>query len=76
VRVDSISPDFGTTDGGTRAIVYSAQYDTARHPRERGGDMVIEGEYEVVPPNGQNMTEGSQRAPRLDSSGDVVPKRD
>ena len=59
-----------------RAIVYSAQYDTARHPRERGGDMVIEGEYEEVPPSGPNMTEGSQRAPRLDSSGDVVPKRD
>ncbi len=29
VRVDSISPDFGTTDGGVRAIVYGAGFDNS-----------------------------------------------
>lgn len=51
------------------AIVHSTQYGD---PRQRGGDMVIEGEFEEVSPS---RGQGPQ-APLLDASGNVVPKRD
>ena len=46
-------------------------------PRQRAqAEMVIEGEYEEVPPSGPGATDGAPRGPLLDSSGNIVPKRD
>ena len=56
------------------AIVHGAHYGDPRQ-RQRG-DMVIEGEYEEVPPAGPGGSDAGPRGPMLDSSGNVVPKRD
>jgi UPF0716 protein FxsA len=56
------------------AIVHGAHYGDPRQ-RQRG-DMVIEGEYEEVPPSGPGASDAGPHGPMLDSSGNVVPKRD
>jgi len=50
------------------AIVHGTQYGDPR----RHGDMVIEGEFEEVSPTANEP----KRGPLIDSSGNIVPKRD
>jgi UPF0716 protein FxsA len=60
------------------AIVHGGHYGDPRqkNPMGRDADLVIEGEFEEVSPSGPNAADGATRTPLLDSSGNVVPKRD